>query len=95
MMTAGVHGFRYALGKDVNRSPPIGGPGTGGPLSGQTYDAYSVLVKFTYRGDADLDGDIDLDDLGLLANSFTGKSSGVLHCSQVKNRRAVSNGRYF
>jgi hypothetical protein len=29
-------------------------------------------VKFTYRGDADLDGDSDLDDLGFWANSFTG-----------------------
>jgi hypothetical protein len=31
-----------------------------------------VLVKYTYRGDADLDGDSDLDDLGFWANSFTG-----------------------
>jgi autotransporter-associated beta strand protein len=72
MMTVGVHGFGYALGNDVNRSPLIGGPGAGGTLSGQTYDADSVLVKFTYRGDADLDGDSDLDDLGFWANSFTG-----------------------
>jgi autotransporter-associated beta strand protein len=72
MMTVGVHGFGYALGDDVNRSPLIGGPGAGGTLAGQTYDADSVLVKFTYRGDADLDGDSDLDDLGFWANSFTG-----------------------
>jgi autotransporter-associated beta strand protein len=72
LMTAGVHGFGYALGDDVNRSPLIGGPGAGGTLSGLTYDADSVLVKFTYRGDADLDGDSDLDDLGFWANAFTG-----------------------
>jgi hypothetical protein len=72
MITVSVHGFGYALGNDVNRSPSIGGPGAGGTLSGQTYDADSVLVKFTYRGDADLDGDSDLDDLGFWANSFTG-----------------------
>jgi autotransporter-associated beta strand protein len=72
MMTVGVHGFGYALGSDVNRSPLIGGPGAGGTLSGQAYDDDSVLVKFTYRGDADLDGDSDLDDLGHWANAFTG-----------------------
>ena len=72
MMTASVHGFGYASGSDANRSPLIGGPGAGGTLSGQTYDADSVIIKFTYRGDADLDGDSDLDDLGFWANSFTG-----------------------
>ena len=72
MMTVSVHGFGYALGNDVNRSPSIGGPGAGGTLSGQTYDADSVLVKFTYRGDADLDGDADLVDLSQWAASFSG-----------------------
>jgi fibronectin-binding autotransporter adhesin len=72
LMTAAVHGFGYASGSDPNRNPLIGGPSPGGTLAGQTYDADSVLVKFTYRGDADLDGDSDLDDLGYWANSFTG-----------------------
>ena len=67
MMTFGVHGFGYASGSDPNLNPILGGS-----LSGQSYDADSVLVKFTYRGDADLDGDSDLDDLGYWANSFTG-----------------------
>ena len=72
MMTVGVHGFGYALGDDVNRSPLIGGPDAGGTLTGLTYDADSVLVKFTYRGDADLDGDADLVDLSHWAASFSG-----------------------
>jgi hypothetical protein len=66
-MTTAVHGFGYAAGSDPNLSPQLAGS-----LSGQTYDADSTLVKFTYRGDADLDGDSDLDDLGFWANSFTG-----------------------
>jgi autotransporter-associated beta strand protein len=65
--TPGVHGFGYAAGSDASLSPSLGSQ-----LSGQTFDADSVLVKFTYRGDADLDGDSDLDDLGFWANSFTG-----------------------
>ena len=65
--TPTIHGFGYASGNDPNLSPLLGTS-----LSGQTFDTDSVLVKFTYRGDADLDGDSDLDDLGFWANSFTG-----------------------
>ena len=75
MMTNAAHGFGYAAGTDPRLSPLLvpGAPGSGtGTLSGQTFDADSVLVKFTYRGDADLDGDSDLDDLGHWANAFTG-----------------------
>ena len=69
MMTVSTHGFGYAAGNDPRLSPLVSGPQM---LSGQTFDADSVLVKYTYRGDADLDGDSDLDDLGHWANSFTG-----------------------
>jgi hypothetical protein len=69
IMTVGTHGFGYALGNDPRLSPLLGESHT---LSGQAYDDDSVLVKFTYRGDADLDGDTDLDDLGLWSDSFTG-----------------------
>jgi fibronectin-binding autotransporter adhesin len=68
-MLAGSQGFGYAAGNDPRLSPLVSGPQT---LSGQAFDADSVLVKFTYRGDADLDGDSDLDDLGHWANAFTG-----------------------
>ena len=67
VMTLGTHGFGYASGDNPSLNPILAGS-----LSGQTYDGDSVLVKFTYRGDADLDGDSDLDDLGFWANSFTG-----------------------
>jgi hypothetical protein len=42
----------------------------GGPFSGQTVDGTSVLVKFTYAGDANLDGKVDIGDLGLLAGAW-------------------------
>jgi hypothetical protein len=44
-------------------------------FAGQTVDADSVLVKYTYFGDADLDGDVDVADLGNLASAW--QSEGV------------------
>jgi hypothetical protein len=41
-------------------------------LSGESFNENSVLVKYTLLGDADLDGDSDLSDLGLWASKFTG-----------------------
>jgi T5SS/PEP-CTERM-associated repeat protein len=73
MMTKNVHGFGYATGNDSHISSLLSDTHT---LSGQSYDADSVLVKFTYRGDADLDGDSDLGDLGFWADSFTGDLGG-------------------
>ena len=69
MMTLGVHGFGYALGNDPNLSSLLTDPSE---LTGQSFDADSVLVKYTYRGDADLDGDADLVDLSHWAASFSG-----------------------
>jgi hypothetical protein len=71
MMLVNTHGFGYAAGNDPRLSPLLTTPNPD-ELSGQTFDADSVLVKYTYRGDADLDGDSDLDDLGHWANAFTG-----------------------
>jgi hypothetical protein len=73
MMTKNVHGFGYAAGNDSHISSLLSDTHT---LSGRSYDADSVLVKFTYRGDADLDGDSDLGDLGFWADSFTGDLGG-------------------
>jgi len=39
-------------------------------FGGQTVDTSSVLVKFTYGGDANLDGQVDVTDLGALATSW-------------------------
>jgi hypothetical protein len=41
-------------------------------FAGQDVDASSLLVGFTYRGDSDLDGDVDIDDLSRLASSWHG-----------------------
>ncbi len=37
---------------------------------GQTVDADSLLIKFTYGGDANLDGQVDISDLGALATAW-------------------------
>jgi hypothetical protein len=39
-------------------------------FAGQTVDTDSVLIKFTYAGDADLNGQVDVADLGKLASSW-------------------------
>jgi len=62
---AGRHGLGYAAGNDPNLAASLGGM-----LSGQSYDADSVLVKYTWLGDADLDGTSGLADLGLLLSNY-------------------------
>jgi hypothetical protein len=44
-------------------------------FAGQPVDDSSLLVKYTYLGDADLDGDVDVADLGALATNW--QTSGV------------------
>jgi hypothetical protein len=44
-------------------------------FSGQSVDPTSVLIKYTYFGDTDLDGDVDIADLGNLASNW--QASGV------------------
>jgi hypothetical protein len=39
-------------------------------FAGQTVDASSILIKFTYGGDANLDGQVDVTDLGSLATNW-------------------------
>jgi hypothetical protein len=46
-------------------------------FSGETVDATSVLVKYTYYGDADLDGDVDVADLGRLASNWQSLGSWI------------------
>ena len=66
-IVAGRHGLGYAAGSD----PAIAG--LGGQLGGQPFDGDSVIVKYTYAGDANLDGAADFADLGwLLSNYGTG-----------------------
>lgn len=39
-------------------------------FAGQTVDASSLLVKFTYAGDTNLDGQVDITDLGTVATNW-------------------------
>jgi hypothetical protein len=61
-----VNGGLYAIGI-AEASKVLGLSGTQTALwSGQTVDAGSVLLKFTYDGDANLDGKINIDDYGII-----------------------------
>jgi hypothetical protein len=46
--------------------------GLTGEFSGQTVDDSAVLVKFTWYGDADLNGAVNTDDFGLWVAGFSG-----------------------
>jgi hypothetical protein len=43
---------------------------TGGTFAGQPVDATSIAMKYTYAGDGDLDGKVDVADLGALATAW-------------------------
>ena len=45
---------------------------TGGTFSGQSVDGTAVLVRYTYSGDANLDGKVDTLDFNNLASNFGG-----------------------
>jgi hypothetical protein len=45
-------------------------------FSGQTVNENSILLKYTYYGDIDVNGQVDADDLTIFANNF-GKPSGA------------------
>src|SRR5262249_55543982 len=46
-------------------------------FGGLSVDSTSILVKYTYSGDADLDGDADGVDIGTWAVNFTGELGGT------------------
>jgi fibronectin-binding autotransporter adhesin len=57
-------GLGYAQGSDAALAIP--------DLSGQTFAGVDSLVKYTYFGDSDLDGDVDGVDVGQWSGNFTG-----------------------
>ena len=63
---------RYALGviqnKDLNGNPIYGATTAFGTFDGQSPRLNDVLVKFTYYGDADLNGKIDAADYSHIDN---------------------------
>src|SRR5262249_6053265 len=46
-------------------------------FAGVAPDSTSILIKYTYAGDSDLDGDADGVDIGTWATNFTGELGGV------------------
>jgi hypothetical protein len=46
-------------------------------FGGVSVDTSSILIKYTYAGDADLDGDADGVDIGTWATNFTGELGGT------------------
>jgi hypothetical protein len=62
-----------AVGIIFNEDPNYGGLTS---FMGQAVDATSVLLRYTWRGDADLDGDVDADDYDVIDNSFVFGPSG-------------------
>jgi hypothetical protein len=64
-------GLGYGLASEVLQ--PVGGVYT---FHGQTVASNSIIVKYTYYGDADLDGDADGVDIGTWAVNFTGELGG-------------------
>ena len=56
-----------AVGIVDNADPKVGGKTT---FAGETVDATSVLVKYTYWGDANLDGVVDANDYDVIDKNF-------------------------
>lgn len=69
-----VNGKATALGFAAGNDPVLAGMGS--LFNGESFNSGSVLVKFTYLGDSDLDGDVDASDVAKWALSFTGELSG-------------------
>jgi hypothetical protein len=59
----------YALAGDLSATPFT--------FAGQTVSTTDVLVKYTYKGDANLDGMVNVADLGILATNYGTTSGGT------------------
>jgi hypothetical protein len=65
---ADTQAIGYAEASELSTIPAIFGGGV---------DDTSVLIRLTRYGDADLDGDVDLDDVGKWSLNFTGELGGA------------------
>jgi autotransporter-associated beta strand protein len=63
-ITTSLAGTDKALGYADNASRGLAN------FAGQQVDSTSILVKYTYLGDADIDGAVDVSDLGVLATNW-------------------------
>jgi hypothetical protein len=66
-VVAGDSEFLTAIGIIINEDPNYGGRDT---FMGQTVDATSILIRYTWRGDANLDGAVTADDYDVIDNTF-------------------------
>jgi hypothetical protein len=46
-----------------------------GTFNGQSVDANAIVIKYTYDGDSDLDGDVDADDYARLDAAFAQRNN--------------------
>ncbi len=70
---AGLTSSKAATGPDVGKTALGYAEASAlalGNFAGQAVDGTSVLVKYTYYGDANLDGQVDISDLGALATAW-------------------------
>jgi hypothetical protein len=63
-------------------------------FSGHTVDSTSVLVKYTYAGDSDLDGAITTNDYFQIDNGFLGSKTGWIN-GDFDYDGAVTTTDYF
>jgi autotransporter-associated beta strand protein len=86
-----------AIGVAVNDYALLGGVKTG-PLytsfSGQTVGTDDVLVKYTYFGDADLDGSVGTGDYFLIDNGFANNRTGWIN-GDFDYDGTIGTGDYF
>ena len=63
-ITPGTHALAYSAGNDAAIN------WMGGSFGGESFGSSAVLVKYTYAGDANLDGMVDVVDLGILSTNW-------------------------
>jgi len=63
-ITPGTHALAYSAGDDAAIN------WMGGSFGGESFGSSAVLVKYTYAGDANLDGMVDVVDLGILSTNW-------------------------
>jgi len=68
-----THAIGYRDNADVSgaANPALGN------FSGVTVDGSSVVMKFTYRGDTNVDGQVDINDLYNVASNYNPKHTGT------------------
>ena len=69
------------------------GAGETAIYEGQTVDSTTVIVKYTYAGDANLDGVIDADDYGTIDLTTVAGTHGLLVQRRLQLRRGHRRGR--